>query len=547
MSCSCRSLRRLLPIAGTLIFFLLVQTAISYIVCSSFFRIFIDARFEQQERVQVFYGVRPHFTEERTKRTAPYSAGLRETKTVDINNHVARHLRIDLGDHPGSVHLYGLRLTSFYFPDKYFSAQELMERSIPGPDVTLQLNGDSIVVESRGNDPYILLQGGLRYRSLFFTWVLPLLLSLCFFLFLSSFEITKLPAIADVLQQRQPSTGGHFAVLDGIRGLAALTVLAEHVGIMANGIGVIGVYLFFSLSGFLLALPFVRQPERAISLAYMRHYMLRRLKRIIPMYYTMITILFFFRHKNPDVFRHYLFLQGDGYLWTVPQEMFFYTLLPFVVCIVFVLMQIHRGLALSLLLAAIVGATCLSHQGVITLYGNGLRQPVLVGVFLSGMFFSYLYHFFQEQGFWHRERGRLCRRLLALAGFLGLVFMLVVASRQIAWLHRLDIYQNYGYSGFLAAFIIFAVVSAPQSLLARSMALAPLRAVGVIAFSFYLLHPTCIVFCDVVAEYYFNLDLQPISRFFISGALSYCLAAITYSCIERPFMKTETASAGQPA
>ncbi len=538
MPCPCQPLlRHLLPITCVLVFFLVVKLAISYMVCSSFFRIFIDAQFEQREQVQVFYGGQPNFTEERSKKTPTYRAGLRETRSADINNHVARHIRLDFGNNPGTVYLYGLRLNSFFFPEMSFSAQEIAERFVPGPDVSLQLQGDRVAIHSTGIDPYILLQGGLQHKSVVFAWGLPLILSLCFFLFLSSTDIAKLPAIADVLHKRQSSSGMHFAVLDGIRGMAALVVLAEHVGIMANGIGVIGVHLFFALSGFLLALPFVSQPERAVSLDYMRQYMLRRLKRILPMYYTMITILFLFRHKLPDVFRHYLFLQGDGYLWTVPQEMLFYIVLPVVACVLFLCIQIHRGLAVAVLLAAVVAATSFSHLGVITLYGNGLRQPVLVGIFLSGMFFSYLYHFFHGQTFWHREGGRLCRRLLAVAGALVLVFLVVVASRQVPWLRSLDIYQHYGYAGFLAAFIIFAVVSAPQSLLSRGMAWAPLRAVGVVSFSFYLLHPTFIVFCDAVAKYYFYADLGVVTRFFLCGTITYCFSLFTFSYIERPFMR----------
>lgn len=69
------------------------------------------------------------------------------------------------------------------------------------------------------------------------------------------------------------------------------------------------------------------------------------------------------------------------------------------------------------------------------------------------------------------------------------------------------------------------------------MATIPLRAVGIVGFSFYLLHPTFIVFCNEVTRYYFNLDLSPIVRFFLVGAVAYCFASFTYSYIERPFMK----------
>ena len=74
-------------------------------------------------------------------------------------------------------------------------------------------------------------------------------------------------------------------------------------------------------------------------------------------------------------------------------------------------------------------------------------------------------------------------------------------------------------------------------MLARFMALTPLRATGIVGFSFYLLHPTFIVFCSEITRYYFNVDLSPIARFFVAGAVTYGFAAFTYSCIERPFMK----------
>ncbi len=527
-----------LPVLCTVVFFILIKLCISYTVSSSFFRVFIDAQFEQREAVQVYYAATTDFSEEKSKKTQEYSGAVRESKRVEINNNVARHLRVDLGDSPGAMRLYSLRLASFFFPEMYFSAQDIYERFVPGPDIAaMRLQGEYLEIHRSGKDPFILLKDKLQHQSFFFSLGLPLVLSLCFYLFLSSFSINSFPALADVFQHRQSSAGLHFAALDGVRGLAALVVLAEHVGIMADGIGVIGVHLFFALSGFLLAIPFVRRPERAISLSYMRAYMLRRLKRIIPMYYTIITVLFLFRHKNPEVFRHYLFLQGDGYLWTVPQEMFFYLLLPLMVCILYVFGVIQKWLGVSMLLIAVVVATHLSHQGLITLYGKGGNHPVLLGIFLSGMFFSYLYHLLREQDFWQEEAGRKFRRILALAGTGALFFLVVVASKQIAALHRLDIYQNYGYSGFLAAFIIFTVISTQQSTLARCMAFTPFRAVGIVSFSFYLLHPTFIVFCDEIAKYYFSVDLGPVSRFFLSGTVTYCFAAFTYSYIERPFMK----------
>ena len=103
-----RGMKPLCLVVCTLIFFLVIKLAISYTVSSSFFRVFVDAKFEQPEIVQIYYAARPVFSEQNSRKTRAYTSGVRESRKVEIVNHVARNLRIDLGDSPGIVHLYGL-------------------------------------------------------------------------------------------------------------------------------------------------------------------------------------------------------------------------------------------------------------------------------------------------------------------------------------------------------------------------------------------------------------------------------------------------------
>ena len=69
------------------------------------------------------------------------------------------------------------------------------------------------------------------------------------------------------------------------------------------------------------------------------------------------------------------------------------------------------------------------------------------------------------------------------------------------------------------------------------MALPIFRAVGIVGFSFYLIHPYLILFCDDIADYFFAYDLQGVVRFIVSGVVTYLFATFTYSYIEWPFMK----------
>lgn len=103
-------------------------------------------------------------------------------------------------------------------------------------------------------------------------------------------------------QEARHRLAGHLAGLDGVRGLAILMVMAVHlVGdatshtigqrlvVKAASFGVLGVNLFFVLSGFLITgilLDAKGQPS------YFRNFYARRTLRIFPLYYLALGLLF---------------------------------------------------------------------------------------------------------------------------------------------------------------------------------------------------------------------------------------------------------------
>lgn len=150
-----------------------------------------------------------------------------------------------------------------------------------------------------------------------------------------------------------------LTVLDGVRAIACLAVIAFHVSADAHiwdmkGLGRLaisivmagdtGVMLFFLLSGFLLFLPY------ATSLLYdgpwpgTRHFYLRRAIRIIPAYYVSLFLLIWLTHPEylrPDHLNQFLlfltlfmdssqstYQQINGPYWTLAVEWQFYLLLP---------------------------------------------------------------------------------------------------------------------------------------------------------------------------------------------------------------------------
>ncbi len=99
------------------------------------------------------------------------------------------------------------------------------------------------------------------------------------------------------------STGSHFDVLDGMRGVAILMVVVYHTfftnpaagslsrffGLLFNT-GGMGVPIFFVLSGFLISYPFFRQREKDPQSWYVKGYVRRRAGKIIPPFYLSIVI-----------------------------------------------------------------------------------------------------------------------------------------------------------------------------------------------------------------------------------------------------------------
>ncbi len=125
------------------------------------------------------------------------------------------------------------------------------------------------------------------------------------------------------------------AHLTGLRGLAALTVVASHSFNTINGgrvwlagTGQFGVWLFFGLSGFLLAWKLEREWQHQGSINWWR-YLSRRLLRIYPLLglcaLAMAVLGMLTWTELPEVL---LLLDGPQQLWTIPVECRFYLLLP---------------------------------------------------------------------------------------------------------------------------------------------------------------------------------------------------------------------------
>lgn len=527
-----------LKIGVSLVFFLVLKYLISYIALSSFFWVEIEAKFDHADVIDLYYASRVETFQNRHRAsTDGFIKGTREKKQIEINDGVARKIRIDLGRRSGQVKLYGLTLASHFGKKISLTHKQIFEAFIPNRDIqTFALKDNHVLVISEASDPYITLEGSLIEHNIFIGTIFPAVSAFVFYLFLSNFSFSNFPAFSD-LKGKTSSLGVHISSLDGIRGLAAFLVLAEHTGVF-NNIGSLGVWLFFALSGFLLATPFVQQPSRSLSFGYMSRYLLRRFKRLMPMYYAFVGITMLSHGRTDEVIRHFLFLQANGHYWTLPQEMFFYLILPLLVGFIYLVFRGSKIFSIVFLLMLLILANIYLNKNVVSLYGQGQKMQPMIAIFLAGMMFSYLYHWLGDNSYFQRLDRSHVRQFCSVAGLALLLVLMVLSARLIPNLKEFNALDNSGIFGFGAGMLILLIVLANNTLLSRIMNFYPFRAVGLVGLSFYLLHPMIINFVRTEVQDYFNFRLSGLPMFAAAGVLTYILAVFTYTYIERPFLKS---------
>jgi len=502
----------------------------------------IEAEFDHPDRFQIYYSNsfrRISFQEEYSRKSDMVEEGARTTVAIQMGDSPVSRTRLDTGDQPGTVRIYGITLLSHFAKPVHYDAQAVHALFRPGrEDVSMALERDHVAIVSGVEDPYLVATAPLIKGNLIVPYGIALAFAAVLFRFLLRFDYASFPALYDITRKK-PSSGKNITSLDGLRGLAALIIVADHTIGQVIGIGAIGVWLFMALSGFLLAKPFVKHPENALSLQYMTHFFSRRIRRIVPLYYAYLTVIFLMNMRYDEAFRHFMFLQGDGVLWVINQEMVFYLSVPFIMAMNYLL---FRGRP-WLIIAGLAVLTFLSNKyltrEVFSLYGMN-RQDLLLfaGIFLSGMMSSYLYYgvylHSRLNQVWHE---RVNRQVFSWIGLVLLVGFLLGTTGTMWGIKSIPGLTYYQWYGIAAAIFIFCIIGADNTILDRLLSLIPLRAIGIVSFSVYVLHPVIMKTLRSGIEHYTGIFVTGIPMFILTITAAYIVSCFTYAFIERPFTR----------
>jgi peptidoglycan/LPS O-acetylase OafA/YrhL len=317
----------------------------------------------------------------------------------------------------------------------------------------------------------------------------------------------------------------HQPELDGFRGLAVLFVLLAHssfagydpLGIDFNHFGSVGVYLFFVLSAYLIN----RQMLEALAtqratLKFWLRYALRRVLRIYPMYLLALiaSYLLFANgfggpiHNADDILKHLSLTEAKGVFWTIPVEVAYYLISPLLVLALWPLYRVRPWLAMLLLLTATLALW----------YTRFLHLPMPLFLrFAPVLAFGTLL--------------AMAQRRLRLPGGIGLaLFALILTTVPSAAraLYGVSIFHSYTYTaayGLTWALILYQALYHEVALSALGR-WKPLRYLGTLSFSIYLLHLPVLSLCQAL------LPKPWVMPAFVAGTL--LASFLTFTFVERP-------------
>lgn len=363
-----------------------------------------------------------------------------------------------------------------------------------------------------------------------------------------------------------PRPRSHYvASLDGLRTFAVLAVIAYHLGYAWAPGGLLGVTVFFVLSGYLITGLLVNEFRSSKTLD-LPQFWLRRVRRLVPAIVTVVLVTCalcaLFNHQlltktRPDILPSLLFynnwwqifhevsyFEAQGapsalqHFWSLAIEEQFYLVWPPLLLLLFnrrvKFKNIHRGILIAAAISAIAMAVLYNPESDPSrvYFGTDTRAfSLLIGAWLAFTWPSSALGITPSGASPAPTISTLAIRLLDGAGilaFAGLCALVFTMDGNAAFPYRGGILL----CSILAAILIADIVH-PASLFARLWALPPLVWLGKRSYGIYLWHfPILLLMTNQNAT-----EAAPLWWNALEVALIIAVSAASYTFIEDPIRK----------
>ena len=353
----------------------------------------------------------------------------------------------------------------------------------------------------------------------------------------------------------------YVPALDGLRAFAVLAVIVYHMGLGWAPGGLMGVTVFFVISGYLINGLLVAERDQTGSIS-LKAFWMRRVRRLFPAILLAVVgtaaLCALFDHTlldkmRPDIlpsllfynnwwqiFRDMSYFEAAGapsplqHFWSLSIEEQFYVVWPLLLLLMYKLRMnkaIMAAFALVLAVASGVEMALLydPHADPSRIYyGTDTRaMSLLVGVWLSFALPSAI--FGRDPGIDRRDRFTwVVVNVVGIAAFVGLVGLVGFTSGFSAFPYQGGI----ALTSVLSALLIVVLV-VPDTWLSRVFALAPLVWIGKRSYGMYLWHfPILLVTTDV------NSTMGvPWWMRIVQVVLIFVVSALSYTFVEDPIRR----------
>lgn len=344
----------------------------------------------------------------------------------------------------------------------------------------------------------------------------------------------------------RPRGSAKLGTLTGLRGFAVVVVFVSHAAnagflphFIGNGVGQLGVMLFFILSGFLMGMLYLEQRPDPRAL---RGYITARLGRVLPLFYLVVAlsviaavagVVWPFPIFDASMLGQHLFLlNGTRELWAVPVEIQFYAI--FVLTWLFC----HRAGRLSLRhLALVFGLLGVAFAVQVLAYHTDRMSFVTVfyytPYFLSGILIALARTRIADYA--ARMPGWA---LIAVAALAVLAFIAVNPNFRQGTAFAVPIWADpLIWAAMVLVFVCSMVGAGPF----RWLNTAPLLFLGEISYGFYLLHAIFLKWAEPLAA-----APSMAARMAVIAGVGLVTAAVAWLSLlwlERPALKRAKAMA----
>lgn len=351
----------------------------------------------------------------------------------------------------------------------------------------------------------------------------------------------------------QTASGGYMPGLDGLRALAVFAVIAYHLNLNWAPGGLLGVNLFFVLSGYLITNILVAQWEQSGSID-LKDFWLRRARRLLPgLFMMMAGVLLWVKLISPErlaalkpevlaaatyssnwylILHHVSYFERFGppsplgHLWSLAVEEQFYLVWPLLLSLGLRYLPQKKWVIGGTVVIAAASAAAMAliyipgNDPSRVYYGTDTRAfALLAGAVLAMV---------KPSRNLNAELSGNNRLALDAAGSVGLIIALWMVGNTSQY--QTSLYQGMLLLYSVAAACLVAVLAHPASRLGRLFGWRPLRWLGECSYGIYLWHyPVILLTSPAVNTEGFNL-----SRTMWQISASIILAAISRYLIEEP-------------